>query len=94
MFYAYERLFNAKKQSNKVIAKEMIVIYHQQMRETCSGTTGSGNTNGNACSGCGGNTNNPMFFVGNIADVILYNQVLTSQQVSSVQSYLTAKYGI
>ena len=32
--YICERLFNAKKQSYKVFAKEMIVIYHEKMRET------------------------------------------------------------
>ena len=61
---------------------------------TISGMTGHGNTGGNACIGSGGNTNQTMYFIGNIADVIIYNQVLTASQVSSVQAYLTAKYGI
>lgn len=40
----------------------------------------------------GGNTNQTMYFVGNIADVIIYNTVLTASQVASVQSYLRTKY--
>ena len=35
-----------------------------------------------------------MYYVGDMADVIIYNQVLTAAQVSSVQTYLCTKYGI
>jgi prepilin-type N-terminal cleavage/methylation domain-containing protein len=55
---------------------------------------GHGQNSSSLCLFCGGNNNNPMYFVGNIADVVLFNTVLTAQQVSSVQSYLTTKYGI
>ncbi len=40
------------------------------------------------------NTNQHGYFLGDIADVIIYNRILTAAEISSVQNYLCSKYGI
>jgi len=43
---------------------------------------------------CSDNSNNPMCFNGQIAEVVIYNRVLTAAEITAVQNYLCTKYGI
>ncbi len=40
------------------------------------------------------NSNELMYFVGDMADVVIYSRILTASEITAVQTYLCSKYGI
>jgi hypothetical protein len=59
-----------------------------------TGATGAGNSSTTAFIGCDDGTNLALLNTASLAEVIVYNRVLTGTEISNVENYLNTKWGV